>query len=1254
MRKYLPLALMVLIAGSAAAQVLVKDHSTASLADNADPVSYYRSGSIMYFAANDGSSGAELWRTDGTPGGTRLVLDINPGGADSDPDHFAEVNGIVYFQANTSSHGRELWRTDGTAAGTWMVKDINPNFSSGNGAPGGTGSDPLDLCAVNGILFFAASDGVNGRQLWKSDGTEAGTVMVRVINPGGNASPEQLVTLNGKLLFVAGDAGTGRELWQSDGSAAGTSIVTDIYPGNSSSPDDLTIEGNILYFSAVSAGIGRELWRSDGTAAGTTLVADINPSGSSSIGEMTPTGTGVFYFIATNGADGTELWKSNGTAAGTIQVKDIYAGSGSSNPQTMIYANGVLYLTAADAANGQELWRSDGTDPGTYLLRDILPGTNGSVPHQYAIVNNLVVFRAADALGNNEPWVTDGTPAGTIKLREIVAGNATSTPNSFTSLGTLAFFSATDNVNGREVWVTDGTTAGTTLFKNINPENDGAFYDGLQSPVSDYWAHSNGRLFYGLKNGLHVSDGTTAGTTALRVYNSGQSGVIIPEYLTNVSGTIYCSFYGNSSGYELWKTDGTPAGTMMVKDISAGAASSRPTSLTNVNGTLYFAATDAAGKELWKSDGTTAGTVIVKDIHTSGSSNPQALVNLNGILLFVAETVADGRELWRSDGTDAGTYMVRSIRNGSASAFATQVFEMVRYRDHVYFTASNGTAGDELWRTDGTLAGTEMVADINPNPSIGSSPFHFTVSNDLLFFTASEFNGPASEYELYVCDGNQVTKVKDIYPGTKGSNPLDLTDVNGTLYFSAFSPDSGLELWRSDGTEAGTVQVPETMAGMAGSTTRQFFGTLFTYLANINGRLYYPSMLPGSGLELWRMDGDDPGTAAELSDIFPGPQSSDPGQLTNINGKLFFVADNGTVGKELFVYDPTVNYILPSAAGVFNSTIDPAVANDLVQPGTDYLLATVVQRGIAPVNHAIFAQQTIDATVQSYNGQPYVQRHTDIQPLVNAETSTARVTLYFTQADFDNFNNSTASSGDNLPSSPGDVAGKSLLRVIQYHGTGTAPGNYTGATEIIDPADTDIVWNAARNRWEVSFDVTGFSGFYVSTLNATLPLQLISFTGQRDGAVHRLNWVVSEQVDVAYYELERSADAVTYEALTRVEANQSFNSSYTAIDASPLHGMNFYRLNMVDIDGTSRYSHVVRLENTSAALVRIYPNPTTGIITIDNPGASILQAAVIGMDGKVLQRMMVQPGSRPVDLSELGKGSYLVIVGGKTFRIVVL
>ena len=225
---------------------------------------------ILLAAVLVAMSGAPLTAS----GGPFPVRNINTSGA-STPTDLVTMGGFTYFVADNGANGMELWRSDGTQAGTTLVKDI---------CGGACNSWPYQLTVVplagGERLFFAADNGVDGYELWKSDGTTAGTVMVKNISGTGSAEVDLLTVVGNELFFRVKDEVAGRELWKSDGTAAGTVMVKDIFTGNgNSTPSDLVAMGGTLFFSALDNPLGRELWKSNGTAAGTVAVKDINPGG---------------------------------------------------------------------------------------------------------------------------------------------------------------------------------------------------------------------------------------------------------------------------------------------------------------------------------------------------------------------------------------------------------------------------------------------------------------------------------------------------------------------------------------------------------------------------------------------------------------------------------------------------------------------------------------------------------------------------------------------------------------------------------------------------------------------------------------------------------------------------------------------------------------------------------------------------------------------------------------------------------------
>jgi ELWxxDGT repeat protein len=405
----------------------------------------------LFFTANDGMHGYELWRTDGTEAGTQLVKDINEGAEGSDCQKLYAAGDLLFFLATDEEHGYELWRSDGTEAGTQLVKDIIAGPQSGIYIDGGLANDHF---VWNGILYFAADDGAAGYELWRSDGTEAGTYMVKDITEGvGHSYPRAFAEHNGKVYFWADGA-----LWATDGTEGGTQEISPkTYPQHT-----VSCNGYLLFTGPVNGFSDFELWRSDGADAGTVVVKEINPDGGGSYGcptasqeELVVIGN-VAYFAADDGT-GRELWRSDGTEAGTYMVRDASVNEFANCAKSFAVLDGVLYYGFDDGAHGFEIWRSDGTEAGTYMVKDLRPGSSGSFNnvgsrHIAALGNRLIFAAGYSAPADLEPWISDGTEAGTVLLAELDPGNASSDPRDFFLLGNDVIFTAKTFGIGYELW----------------------------------------------------------------------------------------------------------------------------------------------------------------------------------------------------------------------------------------------------------------------------------------------------------------------------------------------------------------------------------------------------------------------------------------------------------------------------------------------------------------------------------------------------------------------------------------------------------------------------------------------------------------------------------------------------------------------------------------------------------------------------------------------------------------------------------
>ena len=416
-----------------------------------------------------------------------------------------------------------------------------------------------------------------------------------------------------------------------------------------------------------------------------------------------------------------------------------------------------------------EVWVTDGTQAGTMVVADIDPGRTIEYFFNLTAYDDQLVFGADDGSGF-EPWISDGTFAGTVKIKDInSSGDSLSlqlAPYSekyavpFTLYQGELYFAAEDDVHGHELWKTDGTEAGTVMVADILSGSGSSYAGGVQGRGLDGqyleggFVESGGTLFFGAHTDtegfeLWKTDGTQNGTMLVKDIRLGSgaensSGVVRYRdilQLTNFNDTLFFVSADSENDFELWKSDGTEAGTVRVKDVRPGIDGSYPTHLTVVDDSLFFFAQDGQNFDLWKSDGSESGTVLVKDF-TAGTSenipNLHQVVASDGTLFFSLDDGTHGRELWKSDGTEAGTVMVADIYPGSLSS---EPYDIVAVDGGVVFRANDGTHGEELWASDGTTAGTYLVADLVPGSS-PSFPREMVYTGGKLYFAAANAAGP--------------------------------------------------------------------------------------------------------------------------------------------------------------------------------------------------------------------------------------------------------------------------------------------------------------------------------------------------------------------------------------------------------------------------------------------------------------------------------------------------------------------------------
>jgi ELWxxDGT repeat protein len=785
---------------------------------------WFTSGNTSWFTADSGDGfGLQIWKTDGTESGTvrvtnvkttgvhaetfigfvnghilyggddgqgpvLLSLDVNGGPPETIfREKFSErgivYNGLLYMAAPARVDGGgikgvELWRTDGTFEGTTFA-DLNP------GNPSSLFSDSL---ALAGDFIIFAGETPAGKGIYRTDGTEDGTALLLALPSNAEPSQVQLTQFGNRVVFVLPQLGVQtNQLWVTDGTSAGTQPfverMTAFIPGG-------VLDGRLLFTMRKNNQL--TMWTTDGTAIGTKQLND--HSGSiGTIGIPGAVAGGKYFFFSTDPQTSHSALFTSGALPGTTQkvtdLETLRLGGGA--------WNGRFFFANREAAYGTEWWVSDGTAAGTYRIGDFAAGSRSGVISDQMLERPDGLLVGVDGTFGYEPWIIDGTAAGSRMLKNIGIDTPLpgSNPEELSAAGPRLFFLA-DGPGSRVVGHSDGNAEGTNT-EVITPTDEWWFAD----------AFGSGSRYYLNSGQLISTDGTPLGT----------------EHLSSDAGTAL-AFRGGvvfeeRGDHTFHFSDGTAVGTNTIAPLAgpppAGwklyvandrvwftngstLAVSNGTSpmqqvlsLTNALGPIrevaagpnatYFVDENFADFRLWRTDGTSAGTQIVRTF----TQPPANFIATSDRLLFTLNSV-----LFSTDGTTANTVSL-GAPGASVSCNFGSGNEPVVVGNQLYWYVRRNDGTSALWKSNGTLAGTSEVATF-----AASSPACVTMA---ALDGRVYFRGFDSEHgaEPWVTDGtNGGTRlVTDLYPGTKGSDPRELTTAGNHLYFSAETPDRGRELW---------------------------------------------------------------------------------------------------------------------------------------------------------------------------------------------------------------------------------------------------------------------------------------------------------------------------------------------------------------------------------------------------------------------------------------------------------------------------
>lgn len=608
------------------------------------------------------------------------------------PLHCGEALGRLWFCGSTHDAGMELFVTDGTAEGTRLVHDINPGVGD---------SMAKDFTGHHGQVFFQADDGTHGTELWVTDGTAEGTRLVKDINPGpADSAPYYMRSMGEWLLFAATRDDVGTEFWRSDGTEEGTQLVRDIYPGPEGSKlYQPTRMGGLLYFAANHPVHGEELWRSDGAPEGTWLVKDINPGAALAEPYYLAVFNEKLFFCADDGRHGEEVWCSDGTAEGTRLVADIRPGARlvrSGNPSRLTAGAGGVFFTADDLVRGEELWWCNPEIGATQCLADIQPGPEGSSPDELVYHDGQLYFSARTDAGERRLWQSDGTTAGTVPIPGAPSADArllTPTPEGL-------WFAASDGL--RRI-----PEAGTVDLGAAGIEGEIVGLQSSDAGLHVCTRDTNGllrfavvgdtvkRLDVTLRAGASWNPGDTGGALACYLATPGLAGRSLRWH----DGWIFAA-RTPAHGVELWRSEASSS--YLLRDCFPGVASGSPDGLTRVGEDAYFVASHPAqGRELWISDGTSGGTYVVQDVSGEAfrGAGPEELTRHQNALYYNAPGAGhyrDARALTKCERTPNGPVAVTAAEPGRA--WPTDPRALCSVDEWLYFSAEHPATGRELWR----------------------------------------------------------------------------------------------------------------------------------------------------------------------------------------------------------------------------------------------------------------------------------------------------------------------------------------------------------------------------------------------------------------------------------------------------------------------------------------------------------------------------------------------------------------------------
>lgn len=597
----------------------------------------------------------------------------------------------------------------------------------------GSFDQPDTVFSYGNKNYYVLGTTGTSEQLWVSDGTAFGTAFLAIFeNPGKFHS----IPGNSDLFFIEYSAAGQMQLWKTNGTVAGTIMISSFGTYNKSAvwPE---ANGKMTYISYGNSGSGK-LWSSDGTVAGTILLLNfdfvLKPFKLPNSSEM--------FFLQGNANDVVSLWKSDGTVTGTSSVETLGTFTICNN---LTVKDTVCYFTLKTATGSSFVYVSDGTNSGTDL-KGIFPEVFNF--HFYPSTNDL--------------YFLERTSVGIVNLRklELSTGNTPLIGNFGSALlvdqvvavGSNYYYTPA-SVSGTSLYVSDGTLSGTSFLTNgyalynvlnIGNGNDTWFFKKDNSGMVQLWK----------------TNGIPSGTSMVK--QLGIYGTLLTSTVTN--NKLYFILTNGAINSHLWVTDGSSNGTINLHSYNSPYYFHH---FTGFQEAFFYELSSSGNLELWKSNGSVTGTVLVKNLGTLDNIDEMFFYNNRYYIIF--STTGTNEELWSSDGTNAGTTLIQSFFEPS------YMHSFPSLNDLYFFNAAN-TQNFELWKTAAPLAVQENTGDANqltafPNP----------VSDKITIYTQNYLSGVCTGI---ICNnlGQIVHEFSFSNHDTPGKMELDISHLSQGIY----------------------------------------------------------------------------------------------------------------------------------------------------------------------------------------------------------------------------------------------------------------------------------------------------------------------------------------------------------------------------------------------------------------------------------------------------------------------------------------